>query len=56
MLDRRVRAVIFDLWGTLVYPFSRARMEQTLTEMAAVVSVDRDDFARMWIAIRRLTG
>ncbi len=59
MLDRRVRAVIFDLWGTLVYPFSRARMEQTLTEMAAVVSVDRDDFARMWIcdtSLNRVTG
>ena len=28
MLDRRLKAVIFDLFGTLVYPFSRARMEQ----------------------------
>ena len=59
MLDRRLKAVIFDLFGTLVYPFSRARMEQTLTEMAAVVSVDRDDFARMWIcdtSLNRVTG
>ena len=59
MLDRRLKAVIFDLWGTLAYPFSRARMEQTLTEMAAVVSVDRDDFARMWTpgtSFKRVTG
>ena len=59
MSDRRLRTVIFDLWGTLVCPFSRARMEQTLTEMAAVVSVDRDDFARMWIcdtSLNRVTG
>ena len=48
MLDRRLKAVIFDLWGTLVYPFSRTRSERVLTEMAAVLSVDRDDFARTW--------
>ena len=59
MLDRRLKAVIFDLWGTLVYPFSRARMEQVLTEMAGVLSADRDDFARMWTpgtSFKRVTG
>ena len=59
MLDRRLRAVIFDLWGTLVHPFSRARMEQVLTEMAGVLSADRDDFARMWTpgtSFKRVTG
>ena len=48
MLDRRLKAVIFDLWGTLVYPFSRTQHERVLTEMAETLSVDRDGLARMW--------
>ena len=59
MLDRRLKAVIFDLFGTLVSPFSRKQNEQLLTEMAAVLSVDRVGFARMWnydTVIDRVTG
>ena len=60
MLDRRLKAVIFDLWGTLVYPFSRKQNEQLLTKITAVLSVDRDGFARMWTywirSFKRVTG
>ena len=59
MLDRRLRVVIFDLFGTLVSPFSRKQNEQLLTEMAAVLSVDRVGFARMWnydTVFDRVTG
>ncbi len=59
MTDRRLKAVIFDLFGTLVFPFSRSLHEQVITNMAAAVSVDRDEFARVWAAgssVERVTG
>ena len=59
MSDRRLKAVIFDLFGTLVSPFSRKQNEQLLTKIAAVLSVDRVGFARMWnydTVIDRVTG
>ena len=59
MSNRRLKAVIFDLFGTLVSPFSRKQNEQLLTEIAAVLSVDRVGFARMWnydTVIDRVTG
>ena len=48
MTNRRLKAVIFDLWGTLIHPFSRTQHERVLTEMAETLSVDRDGLARMW--------
>ena len=59
MSNRRLKAVIFDLFGTLVSPFSRKQNEQLLTKIAAVLSVDRVGFARMWnydTVIDRVTG
>ena len=57
--NRRLKAVIFDLFGTLVSPFSRKQNEQLLTKIAAVLSADRDGFARMWnydTVFDRVTG
>jgi len=42
------KAVIFDLFGTLVYSFSPEEHLRTLSEMAAALSIPERDFARMW--------
>ena len=44
----KYKAVIFDLFGTLVYNFSRADYEKTLTEMATVLGAPPDKFIRLW--------
>ncbi len=43
-----VRAVIFDLFGTLVDMFPFQEYERVLSEMANVLSVPLDDFQRLW--------
>jgi putative hydrolase of the HAD superfamily len=43
------KAVIFDFFGTLVGNFSIGEHNQVLSRMAEVLSVPRDDFARMWV-------
>ena len=48
MTNRRLNAVIFDLFGTLVELFSRTEHERVLASMAEALSVDCDEFARMW--------
>jgi putative hydrolase of the HAD superfamily len=49
----RYRAVIFDLFGTLA-DFSFRWHEQVLSEMAAVLGVPYDAFARVWPETYRL--
>lgn len=44
----KYEAVIFDLFGTLVSPFSFQKHEQTLSEMAAILEISPQDFARMF--------
>ena len=44
----KYKAVIFDLFGTLVYNFSRREYENVLTEMAEILEVPRDDFIQHW--------
>jgi putative hydrolase of the HAD superfamily len=44
----KYKAVIFDLFGTLVENFSRGDYEKTLTEMATVLGAPPDDFIRLW--------
>ncbi len=46
----KYKAVIFDLFGTLVDIFKRTEYERVLTEMAAALSVSTSDFSRAWIA------
>jgi putative hydrolase of the HAD superfamily len=45
-----VRAVVFDLFGTLVYEFPRADWDAWLDTAAAVVEADRDAFHAAWAA------
>ena len=44
----KYKAVIFDLYGTLVSSFSMREHESVVREMAAIVGAPPDDFARMW--------
>jgi putative hydrolase of the HAD superfamily len=42
------RAVIFDLFGTLVRNFSYRAHEQTVSDIARILNLPRDAFARLW--------
>jgi putative hydrolase of the HAD superfamily len=42
-----VRAVIFDLWGTLI-PFASDRWERGFESMAEALGVPREQFERVW--------
>lgn len=44
----RIKAVIFDLYGTLVDNFSLSSHETVLRKMAVVLGAPPDDFVRMW--------
>jgi len=46
----KYKAVIFDLFGTLVDIFSRAEYDRVLKEMATALSIAADDFSWAWIA------
>lgn len=54
----RIRAVVFDLFGTLVYEFPRADWDAWLETSAAVIEADPDAFRAGWEAttIERQTG
>ncbi len=59
VVEASTKALIFDLFGTLVDNFSFQRHELALTEMAALLDASRDDFA-LWYGERtgwgRITG
>jgi putative hydrolase of the HAD superfamily len=42
------KSVIFDLFGTLVYPFNSARFDEITRQMAATVGVDYQTFHGFW--------
>ena len=44
----KYEAVIFDLFGTLIYKFRLREHMRILSKMASVVSVPPDDFIRLW--------
>ena len=52
------RAVVFDLFGTLVYEFPRSDWDEWLRTAAAVLEADPDAFGAAWSAtgIERQTG
>jgi putative hydrolase of the HAD superfamily len=54
----RLEAVVFDLFGTLVYEFPRADWDAWLDTAAAVLEVDPEPFHAAWAAtaIDRQTG
>jgi putative hydrolase of the HAD superfamily len=45
----KLKAIIFDFFGTLVDNFSSREHERTLSEMAKVLSASQHDFVRMWV-------
>lgn len=48
----KYKAIIFDLFGTLVDIFSRAEYDRVLKEMADALSIAADDFSLAWTAGR----
>jgi putative hydrolase of the HAD superfamily len=44
----KLKAIIFDFFGTLVDNFSSREHERALSEMAKVLSAPKHDFVRMW--------
>ncbi len=48
MASQRFRAVVFDLYGTLIRNLRREEFESTLSEMADMLSVPGSDFVRLW--------
>jgi putative hydrolase of the HAD superfamily len=54
----QIRAVVFDLFGTLVYEFPRADWDGWLDMAAAVLEADRNAFHAAWTAtaVERQTG
>ena len=49
----KFKAVLFDLFGTLVDNFTREEYESVLADMAAVVGVTREEFVRLWFKTYR---
>jgi putative hydrolase of the HAD superfamily len=54
----RLTAVVFDLFGTLVYEFPRSEWDEWLRTAAAVLEADPDAFESAWAAtaVERQTG
>jgi putative hydrolase of the HAD superfamily len=52
------RAIVFDLFGTLVENFSFSEHQGVLAEMARVLTAPAGDFIRLWLATfdERVTG
>ena len=46
-------AVIFDLFGTLANNFSSREYEDTLVQMASILSLPSDDFRQVWFETSR---
>jgi putative hydrolase of the HAD superfamily len=49
----KYRAVIFDLFGTLVRNFSTREYQQVLEQMALAVCISPADFTRLWYSASR---
>jgi len=44
----KYKAIIFDLYGTLIEDLSYDEYQQVLAQMAEILSVPYQDFARQW--------
>ncbi|MBN1177553.1 MAG: HAD family hydrolase [Dehalococcoidales bacterium] len=57
-INQKYKAVIFDLFGTLIENFSRSEYAAVFREMAEVLSVPADEFLKDWAAAfdQRATG
>lgn len=58
MASQGLTAVVFDLFGTLVYEFPRSDWDEWLRTAAAVLEADPDAFGSAWAAtaVERQTG
>lgn len=56
--SRKYRAVIFDLFGTLVDGYSREGYYSALSEMISILKAPKNDFIKLWMdtATRRVIG
>ncbi len=52
----KYKAVIFDLFGTLVDVFSRREYENMLIEMSSILSVPYEEFTRLWFGTAKQRG
>jgi len=54
----KYKAVIFDLFGTLIDNLSAREYRRTLVEMASVLSAPPDDYAELWLDLweERMSG
>ena len=54
----KYRAVVFDLFGTLIFNMTKADHERTLRRMADILGAPSDEFVRQWYATfdDRITG
>ncbi len=52
----KYKAVIFDLFGTLVDVYSRRKYYQMLEEMALILSVPQAEFTRLWFGTSKQRG
>ncbi len=57
-INKKYKAVIFDLFGTLVDNFVRYEYEKVMAEMAAILNAPFDEFHRIWLDSfpERVTG
>jgi putative hydrolase of the HAD superfamily len=57
-INKKYKAVIFDLFGTLIENFRRSEYEKVLAEMAAILNTPFQDFQRVWLESfpQRVTG
>ena len=44
----KYKAIIFDLFGTLVDSYSISGYTQLLSDMAFTLDLPKDDFAKLW--------
>lgn len=53
-----IRAMIFDLYGTLVENFSKSGYRDNLTQMAKILSISPEDFRKRWrdMYVQRVLG
>ncbi|HTY81909.1 MAG TPA: HAD family hydrolase [Dehalococcoidales bacterium] len=52
----KYKAVIFDLFGTLVDVFSREGYYSTLSEMVSILKAPKDEFFKLWAATGEKRG
>jgi putative hydrolase of the HAD superfamily len=48
-INKKYKAIIFDLFGTLIDNFSRPEYESVLAEVASILAAPPDEFTRLWL-------